>query len=249
MVYKSEPGNVPHDDFTESESESGPHPFLALFDAASGMLREMFPRCPRFMTDSLWGYLPGVLLATFFISMWEFSDDHNPKVLELNHTVMNSFRSMDEVRDRLGDEYFSHYTYGGYETLIYSYSDWLHAITTQEFDCFSRKYRKRIRSRVSGGKINKSPTRIAAWAEKSALIEGNTYGAGVRKRDLTGTISVSRVRRNTGPDSVAGIRNSWISDVMTVALTPEETDRFTSITVLRIMMFQGCGYDDYYNDD
>ncbi|WP_019002065.1 hypothetical protein [Succinimonas amylolytica] len=249
MIYNSDPGNAPYDDYTEGVSEKGQNRVLAFMDTLSGMLREMFPRCPRFMTDSLWGYIPGVLLAMFFISMWEFSDAHNSRVLELNQTVMSSFRSMDDVRDRLGDDYYWHYAEGDFETFVYSYADRLPAITSQEFDCFARKYRKRIKREIVPGKYNKSPTRMSAWAKKTATVRENSADGGLTKKDLRGEITVSRVRSNSGPDSVSRIRSSWISDIMKVDLTPEETDRFTSETYLRITMFQGCSYDDYFNDD
>ena len=69
MIYNSDPGNAPYDDYTEGVSEKGQNGVLAFMDTLSGMLREMFPRCPRFMTDSLWGYIPGVLLAMFLIAL------------------------------------------------------------------------------------------------------------------------------------------------------------------------------------
>ncbi len=208
----------------------------SLLDSYTRKIKKNFPWLPRFMSENLWGYIPGLLLAIFCFSMWEFSHyDDNARVLEVNSQVLAGFNSTDDVRSFLGDDWYWHRDDGSREYFTYKYVARLDDITDQEYECFVRKHDKRVKISVYPGKKDiESRTNAFVRAEKAVDLAGNDHH--MNKKELKGNIAAFRVRQDS--------RRSWYTDKAEMVLKPEELESFVSERELRQNMLQGCDSED-----
>ena len=225
-----------YDNFSSDNGRSRDDPDNeSLLDSYTGKIKKNLPWLPRFMSENLWGYIPGLLAAIFCFSMWEFSSDDNVRVLELNRQVLAGFNSTDDVRRFLGADWYKRNDTGRLEYLIYKYIARLDDITDQEYECFVRKHDKRVKISVYPGKKDiESRTNAFVRAEKAAYLDGNDRK--MTRKELWGEIAAFRVRQDD--------RRSWYTDKAEMEMNAEELDRFVSEEALRQNMLQGCDSED-----
>lgn len=225
-----------YDNFSSHDGRFNDDPANESFlDSYTRKIKEIFPWLPRFMSENLWGYIPGVILAIFCFSMWEFSYDDNPRVLEVNRSVLEGLNSTDDVRRFLGTDWYRRNDTGSWEYLIYKYVARLDDITDQEFECFVQKHDKRIRVAVYRGKEDiESQTNAFVRAEKAVYLDGNDRQ--MTRKELRGDIAAFRVRQDS--------QHSWYTDVARMLLNADEIDGFASEQALRKNLLQGCDSED-----
>ena len=209
----------------------------SFLDSYTRVIKEQFPWLPRFMSENLLGYIPGLLAAIFLFSMWGAEDSHddNVRVLEVDSHVLAGFNTIDDARDFLGSDWYWRKDAGNLELLIYKYVARYNDVSDQEYECFIRKHGKRVKIAVYPGKEDiESVTSAFVRAEKSVHLQGNDRH--MIRTELQGNIRAFRVREDS--------RHAWHTDVATMLLKADEIDRFTSEWTLRESMLQDCDSED-----